>query len=196
MLQTRLCLPSLSKTVFELDKIPGWLIAGLDGTSGMVPCTALQTPVQRTRQHGQQTATARSVDRQGPAACLPIHRGGLPGSSCRRSLCLGTGARSSRTFRTGWGLSAAVEGREELHTQSRAGNTKQGLVISRQSSIRPFPALASCSGSCLGPGSRISCYKTLISLRCAQNSARAGQRKESQLSHDRQAGAEEYMGGW
>lgn len=89
-----------------------------------------------------------------------------------------------------------LQWREKKSYIRRAENIKRGLVISRQSSIRPFPALASCSGSCLGPGSRISCYKTLISPRCAQNSARAGQRKESQLSHDRQAGAEEYMGGW
>lgn len=163
-----------------MDKIPGWLAAGLDGTPGMVPCAALQTPVQRTHQLRQQTATARSTDRQGPAAHLPIHRGGLPGSSCRRNPGLGTGARSSRTFRTGWGLLAAEEGRQELHMQSRAGNTKQGLVISRQSPIRPFPSLASCLGSCLGSGSRISCYKTLISPRCAQNSAHAGQRKKRQ----------------
>lgn len=43
-----------------------------------------------------------------------------------------------------WGLSAAEEGRAELHPQSRAGNTKQGLVISRQSSIRLFPTRVSC----------------------------------------------------
>lgn len=84
----------------------------------------------------------------GPAARLPIHRGGLPGSSCRKNPCLSTGARSSRSFRTGWELSAAEEGREGLRTQSGARNTKQGSVIPRQSSTGPLPSL----GSCLGPG--------------------------------------------
>lgn len=162
-----------------MDKIPGWPPAGLDGTSGMEPCTALQMPVQRTCQHRQQMATACSMDRQGPVARLPIHRGGLPGSSCRRNLCLCTGARSSRNFRTGWGLSAAEEGREELHTQSRAGNTKRGLVIFRQSSSRPLSSLSNRLGSCLGFGSRINCYRTLISPRRTQNSAGAGRRKQT-----------------
>ena len=69
MLQTGLCLPSLSRRVFELDKIPGWPIAGLDDTLGMVPCAALQPPVQRSHQHGQQTAHCTQHGQIGP--CSP-----------------------------------------------------------------------------------------------------------------------------
>lgn len=136
----------LSGRVFEVDKIPGQPTAGLDGTLGMAPCTAFQTPVQRTCQHRQQTATTRSMDRQGPTARLPIHRGGLPGSSCKRNPCLCTGARSSRNFRTGWGLSAAEEGREELRTQSRAGNTNVARLFPGRTPSDPPLRLATASG--------------------------------------------------
>lgn len=158
LLQSGLCSAPVNGRAFESNRNPVWPRAGLSGTSGMLPRVPLQTPVQRTcRRHGQQMATTRSMDRRGPAARLPIHRGGLPGSSCRKNPCLTTGARSSRSFRTGWGLSAAEEGREELHTQSRAGNTKQASVISRQSSIGPLPSL----GSCLGPGFQNSLLRDL-----------------------------------
>lgn len=148
LLQTGLCLAPLSGRAFESDRIPVWPTAGPCGTSEMVPRMPHQTPVQRTCvQHREQKATTRSMDRRGPAARLPSHRGGLPGSSCRRNPCLYTGVWSS-SFLTDWGLSAAEEGREELHTQSKTGNTKWGSVIPRQSSTGPLPSL----GSCLGPG--------------------------------------------
>lgn len=53
LLQTGLCLALLSGRAFESDRIPVWPTASPWGTSGMVPCTPYQTPVQRTcLQHG------------------------------------------------------------------------------------------------------------------------------------------------
>lgn len=182
--QSRLCSAPLNERAFESNRNPAWPKAGLSGTSGMAPCVPLQTPVQRTcRRHGQQTATTRSTDRRGPAARLPIHRGGLPGSSCRKNPCLTTGARSSRSFRTGWGLSAAEEGREELHTQSRAGNTKQGSVIPRQNSIGPLPSL----GSCLGPRFQNSLLRDLDFSKTCTGFSLCWAGGAGRSSHDRQA---------
>lgn len=91
---------------------------------------------------------ARSMGRQGPeAACLVT-----VGSGCRMNPCLHTGSWTSSCFLTGWGLSAAEEGREELHMQGGAGDKRAQLLLEEAlqalslrwvSALHPAWALAS-----------------------------------------------------
>lgn len=141
-----LCLAPLSGKAFQPDCVassrPGWHFR--DGASCALPDTSPKNLPTAWAADGHYTQHGQT----GPCSPPAYSPWGLPGSSCRKNPCLCTGARSSRSFWTGWGLSAAEEGREKLHTQSRAGNTKQGSIIPRQRSTGPMPSL----GSCLGPG--------------------------------------------
>lgn len=74
------------------------------------------------------------------------------------------GAWSSRSFQTGWGALAAEEGREATYAE-RSRKHKTGLGYSSREPLDFSLHWAPALGPAWTLGSRISCYKTLISLR-------------------------------
>lgn len=138
-----------------------------------------QTPIQRTcLRRGQQTATIAAWTH---GACSPPAYS--PSGAARRQLreepVSMQGSTVCKELSDRLGLSAAKEGREELRTQSRAGNTKQDSVIPRQSSTGPLPSLGSCLGNQLLQGLSFSKTCTELSFCWAGGASRCG--------HDRQA---------
>lgn len=117
VLPAGLCVPPISARVSAIGGSPN------RGIPAGHRCLPLHTSPKNLPGHGQHMT--RSVGRQGPAAACLV----TVGSSCRKNPCLHTGSYASSCFRTGWGLSAAEEGREELHMQGGAGDKRTQLLL-------------------------------------------------------------------
>lgn len=81
---------------------------------------------------------ACSMGRQSPAAACLV----TVGSSRRKNPCLHTASWASSCSGTSWGLSAAEEGREELHMQGGAGDKRLGYCWVRL--CRASPCITFC----------------------------------------------------
>lgn len=141
--------------------------------------------VQLSRHQSKEPASTSS---RRPLHAAWTHRALQPACLFTVGGCQAPAAGGARVYAREHGLEGTLgpdggfrlQRREEKSYIRRAEQeTKRGLVISRQSSIRLLSSLSYRLGSYLGPGSRINCYKTLISPRHTHNSAGAGQRKQA-----------------